>query len=72
MMDLSALRTCPRREGVGERLCSGCLPSGSGACRALGAAATVIVVGGCIGNGFRGIEHSANAQLAASRGSREA
>lgn len=31
---------------------------------ALGAAATVIVIGGYLGNGFRGIEHSANAQLA--------
>ncbi|KIQ63467.1 hypothetical protein TR51_33015 [Kitasatospora griseola] len=31
---------------------------------ALGAAATVIVIGGYLGSGFRGIGHTANAQLA--------
>ncbi|MEU0985410.1 hypothetical protein [Streptomyces sp. NPDC005953] len=29
---------------------------------ALGAAATVIVIGGYLGNGFRGIEHAADTQ----------
>jgi hypothetical protein len=29
---------------------------------ALGAAATVIMIGGYLGNGFRGVEHTANAQ----------
>ncbi|MCX4747046.1 hypothetical protein OG455_16180 [Kitasatospora sp. NBC_01287] len=31
---------------------------------ALGAAATVIMIGGYLGNGFRGIGHTANAQPA--------